>query len=434
LGVPDLLSPSDTIHFIKRYWFPLALSLCLIALIDRVPSIANASGSVLPDGVSLELPPLYVATSPISRTLDALTLLSNPQSIAIFATVLFITIASIISRRRIRRGGIHRTSVTILTLLGTVALIEAAVAFAPRPMAGLRVTDPDIVTVDLHSHTGASHDVRESFDAEDNRDWHEGGGFDIAYVTDHVTFAGAIAARARNPRLAGEGTSLLTGVEGRYHRIMSTIMLGLDERDMPLLNKRGNILPGTPARGIGPVTIVALPNRNLDSVTVQSLDSLGHFVALELIDAAPRGLGQLDREEARIRRLAADLRLTLVAASNNHGFGRAAAAWNILRIPAWRSMSPDSVGRLIEQPLRNRQLDAVTIIRRIRPSTHDMTLPLTLPTLGFQVIGSLTIVERLVWLLWIWGVVYLMSKVRGSSSNLHATTPRNPASRGRSRK
>lgn len=282
-------------------------------------------------------------------------------------------------------------------------------------MARLRVTDADFVTVDFHSHSSASHDVRKSFGLEDNRQWHRAGGFDIAYVTDHVKFAGAVETRKGNPQLAGDGASLLTGVEGRYHNLMSTIMLGLDERDAGLLNRRGNLLPGVPVSEPFPVAIVALPNRHLDSVTVESLDSLPHFVAIELIDAAPRGLGQFDREESRIRAIASRLRLTPVAASNNHGYGRAVAAWNLLSIPGWRRLAPDSVGKLIEKTLRARKIDAVAVVARTRPRTHDASLPVTLPVLAFQELASLDGSERAAWLIWIWGIALLAGALRKRS-------------------
>ncbi|MGK2962441.1 MAG: hypothetical protein ACSLFK_09890 [Gemmatimonadaceae bacterium] len=399
-----------------RLTFPLLLTLAIVVIRGISPVTGPAGGSP-PGGVSLNVSTGYVALSPVSRTLDALSLLSNPQTIALFVSLVIAVVAAIMLRRKAaRRQTWKRLALGFAGLIAAIAIVEAAVVFVPRPMAALAVDDDETVRVDFHSHTGASHDVRKSFTAERNREWHRSGGFDIAYITDHVTFDGAIAARANNPRLAGDGTSLLTGVEGRYHRIMSTITLGLTEADTALLNRRGNLLPGETASARRPVTIVALPNRNLDSVTFESLDSLPRFVALELVDAAPRGLGQLDREEARIRSLATKLDLVLVAGSNNHGFGRTVAAWNLMRIPGWRSLPPDSVGRLIEEPFRQRDLAAVTIVRRTRPSLHGVTLAATLPVIVYQIIGTLTFTERLVWLAWIWVPVLAANR----------TSPRSP--------
>lgn len=397
---------------IRRAWAPLLLTIALLALWRREPSIVVLSGPMNVAQASLALPPTYIATSPISRILDGLTLLSNPQSIALWITIAVLYLAIVYFKKRNRTRTWKWFAFRLGGLIILVAIIEAAVAFAPRPMARLVMNDTNAVVIDFHSHTGFSHDGRKSFTVDKARTWHQAGGFDIAWITDHVTFKAQNRAIATNPKTAGEGTSLLIGVEGRYHRIFSTIMLDLDQRDSALLNKRGNLLPGIPASGREPVTIVATPNRNLDSLTLPSLDSLPHFVALELIDAAPRGLGQFDREEAKLRSLARNFRLTLVAATNNHGYGRTVAAWNVMTFPGWRTMSPDSLGNLIEAPLRNRRVDEVSIVARNRPHTHAASLPLTLPILAYEILAALSTAERISWLLWIWIVAGLIALLR----------------------
>jgi len=388
-----------------RWWRQITLAIAVIALITlagREPVITDSFGREPPAGVRLELPAGYIATSPVSRLLDALSLLSNPQTFALFGTLAVIVVSWIVvTRRRSHRAIRKRVLLGLGGLLAIIVIVEAAVVFAPRPMARLRVADPDVVIIDFHSHTGASHDVRKSFTAEDNREWHRSGGFDVAYISDHVKFGGAVAGLRLNPARAGGGTFLLSAVEGRYHRIMSTIMLGMTEADTANLNRRGNLLPGVTASARRPVAIVALPNRNLDSLTLESLDSLPRFAGLELVDAAPRGLSQFDREEDKVRRIASERRLILVAASNNHGWGRTVAAWNLMTIPGWRNLSPDSVGRLIEAPFRERRLDAVTIVRRVRPGLHGVNVVWTLPALLYQIVASLTPIERAVWLVWI---------------------------------
>ena len=392
---------------LRRYWLPLALTAGTIGFIGRIPAVRDANTSRAPSGVEIDLPLSYVVTSPFSRTLDAFTLLSTAQSVAALATLALIAVVWLALSRRSRslRGWMI---VPVVIIVGAGAFL-GAVALLPRPMAGLRVADPNLVVVDFHSHTATSHDVRKSFGVEDNRDWHRSGGFDAAWITDHVKFDAAVSARSKNPQRAGDGVSLLTGVEGRYHRIMSTIMLGLDERDTALLNRRGNLLPGAPAGGRAPYTIVALPNRNLDSVTAESLDSIPRFAAIELIDAAPRGLAQFDREENRIRRLAAARGLTLVAASNNHGYGRAVAAWNLVSLPGWRELSPSDLAVSIQDQLRR---SPPSIVMRTRPRTHDALVVFTLPVILYQTLGSLTTAERVSWLVWIWGAVLLVRTFR----------------------
>jgi len=402
---------------VKRVVLPLLLSIAL-AVVTGVESVTDSHGRPAPHSATPELSASYIALSPVSRTFDSLSLLSTGQSIALFVSVALLVAAVIsFSRSANRRPRWKRLAIALSVMIVGIAVTEAGVVFLPRPMASLIVPDADVVVIDFHSHTGASHDVRKSFTADRNREWHRSGGFDIAYVSDHVTFDGVVSAQAGNPALAGNGTSLLSAVEGRYHRIMSTIMLGLTQPDTALLNRRGNLLPGILASGRSPVTIIALPNRNLDSLNASVRDSLTGLSAIELIDAAPRGLSQLDREEEKIRDIAAKLRLLLVSASNNHGWGRAVAGWNLMRIPGWRTLPPDSVGRIIEQQLLEGRSDAVEIVMRKRPRLHGLALAGILPVFSYQVIGTLTLPERLTWLAWIWGITGLVFGFRRKESS-----------------
>ncbi len=394
---------------IRRWRWPALLSAAVLATWGVTTSIVAADDGPVPSGIGLELPLSYIAASPLSRLLDLLTLLSVPQTIAFFAFAAAVTVvSSVTARSRSTRPQWARLIITIGAVSIIVVLVEAAVALAPRPMARLAVEDPDVVVVDFHTHTKASRDANQRFTAEDRREWHRGGGFNIGYITDHVRFGAATEAARRNPSRAGLGVSELVAVEGRYHRIISTIMLGLTEADSALLDSRGRLLPGETASGKKPVTIVTLPNRNLDSITVASLDSIPNFAAIELVDAAPRGLGQLDRDEAKVRRMSREMQLVLVAASNNHGYGRTIAAWNLLTIPGWRTMSPDSVGALIEESLRRRDMSSVTIVKRLRPRTSGLLSAFTLPVGIFQTLGSLTPMERVAWLAWIWCIAIIV--------------------------
>ena len=370
-----------------------------------------------PAGVSLELPAAYIATSPVSRTLDALSLFSNPQTTWFFVVIAAVVLAIVVVRRGSGKLSLtNRLLRTLGALLACVAIIEAIVILVPRPMASLSVSDPDVVRIDFHSHTKASPDANQWFTAERNREWHKAGGFDVAFLTDHVKWGGVNAGRPLNPSTAGAGTSLLSAVEGHYHKV-STVMLALTEADTSILNGWGELQAGNPSIGRPPVTIAALPG-NLDSVAAAISNALPQFTGIELVDAAPRGLGQLDTEEARIRQLAASSRLILVSSSNNHGWGRTVAAWNLMTIPGWRALAPDSVGRLIEELFRKRDPRAVTIVKRRRARTHGLTSPLTLPVATYQVVTSLTMPERLVWLVWIWGVTAVVLIARRRSAML----------------
>lgn len=395
---------------------PLALTAVVLGLTGRASSIVNSFDGPAPTGVQLELPAAYVTTSPLSRTLDLLSLLSISQSVWLLCVPAFLVLAWVAWRlRKERRRRIAvRLLRTFAAIFVSVAVAEALVILLPRPMAKLTVADSDIVRVDFHSHTKASHDAYQRFTSERNRDWHQSGGFDIAFITDHVKWGGAIEAAPRNPSRAGDRVSLLTAVEGHYHKV-STILLALTLADTAILTGWGELEPGTPSIGRRPVVIAALPGQ-LDSVAAAVADTFPEFSGIELVDAAPRGLGQFDRQEDAIRALASRYRLVPVASSNNHGWGRTVVAWNLIRVAGWKELLPDSVGRLLEAPFRARDASAVTIVMRLRPRTHGFALPFTLPVAAYQTIESLTLPERGVWLVWIWLTTLVVALRRRSAS------------------
>ena len=401
-----------------RFRWPLIISAVILALTGRTPSLVDSSGGQLPAGVRLDLSPAYIATSPISRTLDALSLFSLPQISWFFGVIIAGTITvRLISLARSKKLGKRRVLLAASVPMMVCALTEIAVILLPRPMAGLFVPDPDVVRVDFHSHTRASHDANRFFSAERNRRWHAAAGFDVAYITDHVRWGGAIAARMHNPARAGDGTSLLSGVEGHYHKV-STIMLGFDASDSSKLTHWGELKGDFSNKQPQWVTIAALP-ANLDSVESAVEDTLQRFTGIELVDAAPRGLGQVDRQELRIRQIALSHHLIVVASSNNHGWGQTAAAWNLVRIAGWRDLPPDSVGRLIERLFRTGDGAAVTIVERNRTRLSGLKAPFTFPVTVIEVVGSLTLPERAAWVGWVWAIFLVyraFHSVRGADS------------------
>ncbi len=411
----SLSTPTGRAVRARKYLWPLICSAAVIGLLNRGTSIVDSHDAAVPSGVTLSLPTGYVAMSPLSRLMDALSLLSVPQTLWLFGTAALLAIIAVFFAPRGSRQSIpRRLSTRVVCVLIVIASLEAATILLPRPMAKLTVADPQTLVVDFHSHTNASHDANRRFTPDDNRKWHSSGGFGAAYITDHVRFGGAALAMTKNPATAGDGFTTLSGVEGRYHRILSTVMLGLTEADTSILDDKGHLEEGIPVSGRPPVTIVAIPNGNIDSVTAASVDSLPHFAGIELVDGAPRGLGQLDREEAKIRAIASAQHLLLVSSSNNHGWGRTVAAWNLMSIPGWRNLSADSLAPSIERPFRERTLDAIVIIKRVRPRVYGAAVPLVLPVLTYQVLAALTLGERAVWLLWIWSAAIALALIRRS--------------------
>jgi hypothetical protein len=138
--------------------------------------------------------------------------------------------------------------------------------------------------------------------------------------------------------------------------------------------------------------------------------------AIEVSDGAPRGLSSADRDHGQILRLADSLDLALVAGSDNHGWGRTAAEWSVMRVPGWRGLSPAELERQIEDGLRTRGRRAGRVIVRTRPiwtgrpTAHGVAAGAGaledglafLAQFIWQLFATRSWPERISWLVWIW--------------------------------
>lgn len=126
--------------------------------------------------------------------------------------------------------------------------------------------------------------------------------------------------------------------------------------------------------------------------------------AIEIADAAPRALDEMTHDQALIRALADSAGLARVASSNNHGWGRTAAAWTVLVIPGWRSLTPVMLERAIRRELRSgiRSRIAVVERRRVNPPAAGAMLAATVPMVAWEMLTTVTPAERISWLAWTW--------------------------------
>ncbi|MGZ3464819.1 MAG: PHP domain-containing protein, partial [Gemmatimonadaceae bacterium] len=286
----------------------------------------------------------YDVVAPFSNVLDALTLLTPAQDVAMFALCAVVALGLWIGTRGRRRAGVVPCGLprTALCFCGGAVAITGIMLIAVRPMASLALADPDLIAVDFHSHTDASHDGRPGFDPESNREWHSSSGFNAVYVTDHRTFEGVLDGLARNPERAGERTVLLPGVElrdGDQH----PILLGVDPKRMRITSPdwKGAAVEadGGPA---APILLLSLPG-NIGRIPASETDGPVRIAGVEAIDGSPRGMAQSARDQNAVIALAQARHLALVSASDNHGWGRTSPAWSVLRIPGWRDMTPSEL-------------------------------------------------------------------------------------------
>ncbi|HET9004280.1 MAG TPA: hypothetical protein VFN39_09820, partial [Gemmatimonadaceae bacterium] len=302
----------------------------------QVPAL-QALGVAAPGGgvgATLHLPAAYVLLSPICEGYDALTLLTLSEHGALLGWLLVLFGAFRVVRRHrrrmanLRRRAAHSEGLLVAAFVLSFVAWYSVGALVPRPMAAIALGDRDELAVDVHSHTSASHDGRRSFDAESSRRWHAAAGYAAVYVTDHRSFRGAVAGERGNPRRAGDGTVLFSGLESAaaHSRIL---MLGA--REGMGLEHDGQADLQRLAADTDVVVVLTVP-ASLARAPGLRLD------AVESSDGAPRGLMFTQRLAPEIARFAQSRGLARVAGSNNHGWGRTASAWTVLRIPGWRAM------------------------------------------------------------------------------------------------
>jgi len=371
----------------------------------------------------LELSAGYLAIAPLSNVLDTLTLLGARQHIVVLLTVILVYAVIRVWRVMLarRRGDVTRPATgRVLRELGFAALflagivlVYAAAAVLPRPMAALVAQPNDVILIaDFHAHTKYSHDGRPGWDPGDVRAWHRAAGFDAVYISDHRTVQGAELGIVDNPSVAGQGVMILQALEAGWHGEHVNILganrfyKGVTTADLRDVDEQalrlGSLLPGRE-----PIVIQTFPGR-LDSVPLAKGPQTPGVRAIEVIDGAPRGLDQTRILRSRIVHLADSANIALVAGSDNHGWGYAAPGWTLLIVPGWRGMKTDSLAVSIEQSLRSGK-EATRVAERRIPGElnggNPIELTLTLPIVVWSMFTTLSVDERVIWLVWTWAVV-----------------------------
>lgn len=419
------------IRLARLPWFALVTTVLILASALVSASPIRDAATLEPVGeADLVLSPAYLAGSPFFDTLDTLSLLTVAQHIALLLTVIIAYAAWRVWHRRrkgrvaeVREGSRLRHPVLREVAFAAVLLLALVVVYAvgavvPRPMAALAVRDLDVVVVDVHSHTKYSHDGRAGWEAEDVREWHSSSGYNAAYITDHRSYRGAEEGVAANPSVAGQGTVLLSGLEvvygGERVNVLSAgrVYRGLTTDNLWDIDTTALALASMVTRR-EPVIVQTIPAR-LDRMKPARGAMSAGARAIEIVDGAPRGLSQTRGQRRRIVQLADSLNLALVAGSNNHGWGRTAPGWTLFRIPSWRSMPPDQLATTIEAAIREAGRQATRVVERrvAEADGNSVLLALTVPGVAWRMATTLSTDQRVMWLVWLWGVLAIRFAVR----------------------
>lgn len=410
---PELLIPSappltlvrDRAPAIPRGgWIPIVGSALVVASsFFAAPALSDSLTGKVATGAALRLTLAYKALAPLTDTLDTISLFSQRQHAAFLLTcaIAFSLWRALRKRTPCALGTSLRCELAaaakgLIVLLG----VYSVGALVPRPTARLAMSSSDDIVVDFHSHTRYSWDGRAAFSPEASRRWHRASGFDVAYITDHSTFAGAEEAAVNNPARANDGTVMLSGIEVR-DRGNHLVVLGTDGADWRSYTAgdlQEHVFQRDAAeRGSArPVVLFTLPGK-LKAEPGMSVDGI------ELSDAAPRGLSQSDAEGGAIDQLARDQNKTLVASSNNHGWASASPAWSVMHIPNWRAMTPAQLDIAIRREILLGGLNAVRVIDRRTPAPVSVSgVTLTVPDAAWRMLTTMSWPERASWLAWIW--------------------------------
>lgn len=373
----------------------------------------------------LTRPVSYVALAPLSNALDTLTILSARQHIALAAGLIVLFAAWRVARARL--GNTTRRSHVTATLAFVLGIVVAYVAAAalPRPMAALTADNANIVVVDFHSHTSASHDVRGGWSVERIRAWHRAAGYDVAYVTDHATVAAAEQGMANNPNPAAGGTTILQAIEvtwsgehvailnaeRTYKGLLTPNLRDVDEQGIRLASLIG---------GREPVVIWNHP-KDLNRLPFANGPGTPGLRAIEIVNGSPGGMDKIRPKRAELVALAERHNVALTSGSDNHGWGRAAPAWTITRVFGWRGSQGDALALEIERALREGRFRGTRVVERrvADPGANLLTLGVTVFTVPLRMLTTLSNEERVVWLIWTWLVaagLWWMRRLRDRSA------------------
>lgn len=408
LSAAELARPnaSHTWASTRLQIFAIAFSLAvLIAGRFPVSPVRDVATLQNVSEVYLSIPDAYVDFAPFSNVLDAITLLSERQHIAVLLGLVGIWGLCRFAWPGGMRQGWRKSTQSFAALLASICIVYAAAVYLPRPMAYLRSVDPDVVLIDFHSHTQRSKDARRTYFAERNRTWHAAGGYDVAYVTDHRTFAGADQGLASDPPTGRDGVMLLRGIEASWKDEHVNLLgeeqtirrvLSADLRDVDLKDPCCSPHP--------PVVIWNHPHDpELKTLPIAS----GTVQAIEVANGSPRGMDSVLWKRQQIVALARQHNLALLSGTDSHGWGQTAPNWTLLRLKGWRRLDRHDLALGIEQSLRVGGFGATHVVERATadPAASTTALALSVLLVPWHMLRTLSADERRMWLVWIWATV-----------------------------
>jgi histidinol phosphatase-like PHP family hydrolase len=395
----------------KAWRLPVFLSgLVLLSQGFLLPSpVIDIATTDWASGFIYKLPPLYLVFAPFCSVADQITLFSYHQAWFFLGWVVLGTLFFL----GWRRGG---------KVLGFFLVFLAWAILVPHPQARLVTDDPNILLIDFHSHTLASHDGRKlppAFSAERNMRWHANQGYEAGFITDHNRIDAALEAKILSRKeWARNGYRSLEGEEVSLYRT-HLVTLGVHE---PIDNRPYD---SDPAKI--PVFLADMHKRNIPVIASipeywwyhwdgSQLGTYMDFIkwgitGFEVINSAPKALDFPKDYRRRIIDLCRTNNLPITGISDTHGWGYATSAWNAMRIPNWRSMDPDQLEAAVLNTLKTQGFQAVEVLERARYNSTRFRKLFFSPFIDAGIYWRLLQpLEVMSWLCWIWAFTFVFTR------------------------
>jgi len=410
-----------------RWRLPLLLSACVVLgqVLGITPLLDVVAGAP-PSDVRVAYPIGHVLFAPLTLLADWLNGSPAREMKGFVAWLVVAFVFARLARHGSRAAGgdrpsgwprARREAGAALLGVAALALYVAWGVLASRPIPRLTSADPDLLVFDVHSHTAASHDGRAGFDVAANAVWPARAGFGAAFVTDHNT-AQAIRTALAEPRRAASvplpGIELsLSGLHllalGTSAEISNAAYRGSWEATGQLAR---TLTTGRPTAA-PPFLVASLPEywRYHWGPDLGTLARWG-VRGFEIWTSSPRAMDfpeQLRREVITRCRLDG---LAMFAATDMHGFGYSATAWNVTRIAGWERLDAGELSAVLVAKFQREGPDAnrVVVLRRWIPETPAqavVAVPLNLVLL----LRAASPGHAASLLAWIWAVA-LLSRLR----------------------
>jgi hypothetical protein len=197
------------------------------------------------------------------------------------------------------------------------------------------------------------------------------------------------------------------------------ILIGVDPKRMritsPDWKAAAVAADGGPAP---PILLLSLPGDIL-RIPLDETDGAVRVAGIEAADGSPRGMAQAARDRDAIVALAGTLHLALVSASDNHGWGRTAPAWSVMRIPGWRDMTPAQLDIAIRRTIVAEGSHAIDVIaRRTAPPPGNVFETAAGGIMVADVMmRTMSLSDRLSWLAWSWVLCFLSLRLARRNGN-----------------